>query len=388
MKNKNPDQRYIELSEKWLDGTITPDEEKEYADWYNTIDPDFVLGIPADIAYNREEHRQKILSEIHKKIVPVVPAYRKIWKPLAAAAILLFVTGGTYFYFNKKNNQPAIVTVQPAKKRLKDDLEPGTQGAILTTGSGKTIILDTAENGELIQGAGNQVVKTANGILFSDAPDQNNTIEYYTLSTPRARQQKLSLPDGSIVWLNAQSSIQFPSAFTTAKREVTITGEAYFEVAKDAVHPFIVHVNENAIEVLGTHFNVMAYSNEGSLETTLLEGSVKFIAGNNTVLLKPGEQSQLTPGSTIKVNNKVDIEQVVAWKNGVQSFNNADIKAIMRQVERWYDVDVEYRGTISTRQFSGEIPRDAKLTELLKLFDVNKIHFNIDVEQKKLTVLP
>jgi transmembrane sensor len=388
MKNKYPDQRYVELSEKWLDGTITPDEEKEYADWYNRIDPDFVLGIPADIAYNREEHRQKILSEIHKRIVPVIPLYRKVWKPLAAAAILLIVTGAAYLYFNNQNSQPAIVSLQPAKKSLKNDVEPGTLGAILTTGSGKTIILDTAKNGELIQSAGNLVVKTDSSIHFSDAHDQKNSIEYYTLSTPRARQQKLSLPDGSIVWLNAQSTLKFPSAFTSTRREVNITGEAYFEVAKDAAHPFIVHINENAIEVLGTHFNVMAYQNEESLETTLLEGSVKFTAGNNTVLLKPGQQSQLAPGSNIKVNKNVDIEQVVAWKNGIQSFNNADIKTIMRQVERWYDVDVEYRGTISTRQFSGEIPRDAKLTELLKLFDVNKIHFSIDVEQKKLIVLP
>lgn len=388
MKNKYPDQRYIELSEKWLDGTITPDEEKEYADWYNTIDPDFVLGIPADTAHNREEHRQKILSEIHKKIVPDIPLYRKVWKPLAAAAVLIIMAGGGYLYFNKQNNHPEIVSIVQTEKSLKNDIEPGTQGAILTTGSGKTIILDTVKNGELIQNAGNLVVKTDSSIHFSDVPHQKNTVEYYTLSTPRARQQKLSLPDGSIVWLNAQSSIRFPSAFTAARREVAITGEAYFEVAKDAVHPFIVHVNENAIEVLGTHFNVMAYSNEGSLETTLLEGSVKFSSGNNTVLLKPGQQSQLAPGSNIKVNNNVDIEQVVAWKNGIQSFNNADIKAIMRQVERWYDVDVEYKGIIGTRQFSGDIPRYAKLTELLRLFDVNKIHFSIDVEQKKLTVLP
>jgi transmembrane sensor len=388
MKNKYPDQRYIELSEKWLSGTITPDEEKEYADWYNTIDPDFVLGIPADIAPSREEHRQKILAEIHKKIVPVIPMHRKIWKPLAAAAVLLVLTGGTYLFFNKQNTQSEIVSLPLSEKSQKYDVEPGTQGAILTTASGKTIILDTAKNGELIQSAGNLVVKTDSSIHFSEASLQKNTVEYYTLSTPRARQQKLSLPDGSFVWLNAQSTLKFPSAFTSSKREVVITGEAYFEIAKDAAHPFVVHVNDNAIEVLGTHFNVMAYSNEGTLETTLLEGAVKFTAGSKTVLLKPGQQSQVSSGSNITVNNNVDVEQVVAWKNGIQSFNNADIKAIMRQVERWYDVDVEYKGTIGARQFSGDIPRDAKLTELLKLFDVNKIHFSIDVEQKKLIVLP
>jgi len=388
MKNKYPDQRYIALSEKWLNGTITPEEEKEYADWYNTIDPDFILDIPADIAHNREAHRQKILQQIQKKIVPVSPLYIRVWKPLAAAAVLLIITSVAYIYFNKQNDLHEIVSVLPADHKLKNDIGPGTYGAILTTSSGKTIILDTAKNGELMKDAGKQVVKTDGGIHFSDTASQKNTLEYYTLSTPRARQQKLSLPDGTIVWLNAQSSVKFPSAFTTAKREVVITGEAYFEVAKDADHPFVVHVNDAAIEVLGTHFNVMAYSNETALETTLLEGSVKFTTGTNAVLLKPGQQSQLSSGSNIKVNNNVDIEQVVAWKNGIQSFNNADIKAIMRQVERWYDVDVEYKGTISARQFSGEIPRDAKLSELLKLFDVNKIHFSIDAEQKKLMVLP
>jgi transmembrane sensor len=388
MKNNHQDQRYIELSEKWLNGTITPQEEKEYAVWYNTIDPDFELEIPADISHNREEHRQKILAAIQKKIVPVIPLYKRLWKPLAAAAVLLIITGGAYFYFNRQNNLPEIVAGLPLKNKLKNDIGPGTYGAILTTSGGKTIILDTAQNGELIQDAGKQVVKTDGSIHFSDATDQKHTVEYYTLSTPRARQQKLSLPDGTIVWLNAQSSVKFPSAFTTAKREVVITGEAYFEVAKDAIHPFVIHVNEAAIEVLGTHFNVMAYSNESALETTLLEGSVKFTTGKNEVLLKPGQQSQVAFGSNIRVKNNADIEQIVAWKNGIQSFNNADIKAIMRQVERWYDVDVEYKGTVSSRQFSGDIPRDAKLSELLKLFDVNKIHFNIDAEQKKLIVLP
>jgi len=388
MENKNPDQRYIELSEKWLDGTISPEEEKEYADWYKTIEADFILEIPADIAPNREQHRQKILDQIRQKIVPVIPMYIRFLKPLAVATVLLFITGAAYFYFNSpiKSFQP--VSVLPAEKKMTNDINSGSYGAILTSSSGKMIILDTAKNNDLIKDFGKRVVKTDSGIQFSDVSAQSKAVEYYTLSTPRARQQKLSLPDGTIVWLNAQSSVKFPSAFTAAKREVVITGEAYFEVAKDAAHPFIVHVNEAAIEVLGTHFNVMAYPNENTLKTTLLEGSVKFIAGNNSVQLKPGQQSEVASGTAIKINNHVDVDQIVAWKNGIQSFNNADIKAIMRQVERWYDVDVEYKGTISLRQFSGDIPRGAKLSELLKLFDVNKIHFSIDAQQKKLTVLP
>lgn len=257
----------------------------------------------------------------------------------------------------------------------------------LNSNSGKTIVLDTARNGTIIQSSGADVIKANESVTFTGTA-QNNAIEIYTLTTPRARQQQLTLPDGTLVWLNAQSSVKFPSAFTGSTREVEITGEAYFEVAKDAAKPFIVHINESAIEVLGTHFNVMAYTNESALETTLLEGSVKFRKGINKMLLKPGQQSQLFPDSHIKMINDVNVELVTAWKNGMQSFNSADIKTIMRQVERWYDVDVDYKGNVSTRKFSGDIPRSANLSELLKLFVVNKIHFQIDAQNKKITVMP
>jgi ferric-dicitrate binding protein FerR (iron transport regulator) len=198
----------------------------------------------------------------------------------------------------------------------------------------------------------------------------------------------MTLPDGTQLWLNAASSIRFPSAFTGGTRQVDITGEAYLEVAKDASKPFIVNVNDASIQVLGTHFNVMAYNNEEALKTTLLEGSVRFSKGKEHVLLKPGQQGSLQQNGSIQLSSDVDVQSVTAWKDGMQSFNSADIQTIMRQVERWYDVDITYSGTMPAITFSGEIPRTANLSEVLKLFKASNIHFEIDKTMKKMTVSP
>jgi ferric-dicitrate binding protein FerR (iron transport regulator) len=215
--------------------------------------------------------------------------------------------------------------------------------------------------------------------------------EYNTLITPRARQEQLILADGTKVWLNAASSIRFPTAFSGKQRAVEITGEAYFEVAKDVAHPFIVKVRDIQVEVLGTHFNVMAYANERSWQTTLLEGAVRVtqLSRHRSQVIKPGEQVQINNGDgSFNLIPHADVRLATAWKDGTQAFHNADIATIMREVERWYDVNVVYQGEIPQRAFSGEIPRSASLTELLKLFEVNKIHFTIDVTKRELTVLP
>jgi len=384
MEELHTDQKYLDLAEKWLNGTISSEEEKEYADWYNTIATGTQLEVPAEIATDREQHRRKILRQINYQRVPVIQLYKKVLKRVAIAASILLIAGSSYFYF--KNSEPQQLAVNHSIS-LTNDVKPGTYGAILTRSNGQTIVLDTAKNGKIIKALGSEVTKAGKNLTFANASSQNDKIEYYTISTPRARQQQLVLPDGTKIWLNAQSSIKFPSSFTGTRREVEITGEAYFEVAKDALKPFIVNVNNSKIEVVGTHFNVMAYSNESILETTLLEGSVKFRKGNSQVFLKPGQQSQLFQNAQIRLVDKVNVDQIVAWKNGIQSFNSADIKTIMRQVERWYDVDVEYKGNMTTRKFSGDIPRDAKLSEILKLFEVNKIHFQMDAANRKLTVM-
>lgn len=351
------------LKEGGQAGDLTPELQKLWEQ-----QPEYTL--PAS-HWNRQ---YGILKEAQQ---PVSVKRNYFLRYAAAAAIILFMLGGSYLLFNKKAviNQKAIVE----NTLLPHDVKAGRNGAILSFDNGKTIILDTAENGQLTA----DVHKTDRSITV-----QGTTAEYATLTTPRARQQQLVLADGTKVWLNAASSIHFPSAFLGKERVVEITGEAYFEVAKDATKPFIVKVNDATIEVLGTHFNVMAYTNEESVQTTLLEGSVKFRKGSGMLLLQPGQQSQLLHDGKIKLITHVDLDGVVAWKNGSQYFNNADIQTIMRQVERWYDVDVTYEGNIPKRSFSGDIPRDANLSVLLKLFEVNNIHFTIDGAKKKLIVMP
>ena len=372
------------LFQKYLDNHISADEFTEMwqllaaEEQSGTLTPQLQQLWEQKSAYSLPDNRWDKQFKVLKEVQEPVSIKRNSWWKYAAAAVIITMLCASYFIFFK-NGKPDSEKSIATNNTLPNDIKPGSNGAILSFDNGRTIILDTAKDGQL---AANVTKKDASITV------QGTSVEYATLTTPRARQQQLILADGSKVWLNAASSIRFPSAFTGNQRVVEVTGEAYFEVAKDASKPFIVKVNDAAIEVLGTHFNVMAYTNESSLQTTLLEGSVKFKQGNKTLLLKPGQQIQLMSGGEIKLVANADVELVTAWKNGMQSFNNADIQTIMRQVERWYDVDVSYQGIISKRSFNGDIPRTANLSELLKLLEVNKIHFTIDVERKKLIVMP
>jgi transmembrane sensor len=385
------DERYLLLAEKWLNGTITPLERQEYADWYNSIEHDKTIEVPVVLANDRTSHQDKILKEINRLRTPVLPIKRKpfIYKIAAAASLLLFVCTVVYLvnYHYKNTSSDFNALAGKDGKRIANDISPGTVGSILTLSNGKAILIDTLKNGSIEVFEGNELAKADESLHFEDKNSATN-VEYYTLATPNARQQQLTLPDGSKVWLNAASSIKFPSAFIDKNREVEITGEAYFEVAKDKAKPFIVKVRSAQIEVLGTHFNVMAYTNEAQLETTLVEGAVRLSAFNEALELKPGQQGQLFSNNKLHLQEIVDVDHVVAWKNGMQSFVDADVKTIMRQVERWYDVEVIYKGEIPQREFSGDIPRSANLSELLRLFEVNDIHFTIDAEQKVITVMP
>jgi len=387
MKENFPDARYLELAEKWLNGTISKEEEKEYADWYNSLSPDEVLEIPANSAVNKEAHRLKLLQKINSKrkarILSLTPKnfYR------IAAAVLILLAGGAYLYMRNINSVDSLALKDAKRKSV--DIKGGTTGAILTLANGKTIVLDTAGNGRLVSGDNAEITKSDGSVaITASATESSQPLEYNLLATPRARQQQLVLSDGTRLWLNAESSIKFPSVFARHQREVEVTGEVYFEVAKDPSRPFVVKVNDASVEVLGTHFNVMAYKNEPALETTLLEGSVRFRKGEKIAVLKPGQQSRLLSNEEIKLVPDADVDAVVAWKNGVQVFDGADLRTIMRQVERWYDVDVEFKGIVPSRTFSGDIPRTANLSEVLQLLEaVGKIHFSLDASKKKLIVM-
>jgi ferric-dicitrate binding protein FerR (iron transport regulator) len=270
---------------------------------------------------------------------------------------------------------------------LLNDVAPGGNKAILTLANGSKIILSNAKNGALTQQGNTKVVKLDDGKLAYQ-PDKTNApiaVEYNTVSTPRGGQYQLTLSDGSKVWLNAESAITFPTSFTGKERKVSIKGEAYFEVAHDASKPFQVTVNGMEVQVLGTHFNINAYNDEGEMKTTLLEGAVKVSKVSVSKLIIPGEQAVVSLTEPIIVVQQADVDEAVAWKNGLFHFDNADLQQVMRQLSRWYDVDVVYIGTIPKREFAGEMQRDLRLSQVLELLEKNEVNFKI--QGKKIMVL-
>ncbi|HET7118177.1 MAG TPA: FecR domain-containing protein [Hanamia sp.] len=308
----------------------------------------------------------------------------------AAASVLIILTVGSYFFLK----QPATKSVVASKSKvtpLVNDALPGKQGAILTLANGKTIVLDSAHNGLLTNQGNTQIVKENGKVSYQGEKNSGNEIMYNTMTTPKGRQYQLILADGSKVWLNAASSITYPTAFTGKERRVSITGEAYFEIkhisfnsttGEEAI-PFFVDYNSSPnekgeIKVMGTHFNVMDYNNEAAVKTTLLEGSVKVTENNKTVTIKPGEQAVMNKEKNTVSVVKADVDEAVAWKNGFFSFKSATIETVMRQVERWYDVDVVYNGAKPEGHYRGEVPMNVNASVMLKVLEVSGIHFKID----------
>jgi len=314
----------------------------------------------------------------------VAPAKNNLpWRKLGVAASLLFLVGfGAYIYSNQKKQ--LVTNKSIAKIHPKNDALPGGNKAILTLANGKTITLDSAENGLLAQQGTTKINKTRNGQLVYQAGINADAPVINTISTPRGGQYQLILPDGSKVCLNSASSLTFPTKFTGKTREVTITGEAYFEVAKNPQMPFRVKSDNTTVEVLGTHFNIMAYNDESEMKTTLLEGSVKISNGTAIGILKPGQQALLNKAGRLKVLNDVDVDDEIAWKDGIFQFRDAGIDAIMRQAARWYDIEVAYEGKMPQRQFTGRISRNVKASELMNMLGYAGVKFKI--EDKRITI--
>jgi ferric-dicitrate binding protein FerR (iron transport regulator) len=332
------------------------------------------------------------IQEISKEIWLSLPKQSlKIIKGLqlariaAAATILVFLLAGLYF-----------IIIAPRHKQLgvkyTKDLLPGSNKAILTLSNGKKIILNNAGIGT-IGSEGNAVInKTANGeIVYSstETAADNGSLAYNTITIPNGGQYHLVLSDGTNVWLDAASSIKYPTVFTGNERKVVITGEAYFEVAHNAAKPFRVMAQGQTVEVLGTHFNIDAYTNEPVIKTTLLEGSVKVTNNMKTITLAPGEQAQVQPGTAdneIKVLNNVDTDEAIAWKNGLFQFNKASIESIMRQVARWYDVEISYMNNkIPSKTFTGSISRNSSASQVLEILSYTGLHF--EIAGKKIIVI-
>lgn len=299
-----------------------------------------------------------------------------------AAAILIFVSVGTYLWLRPVTSEPQAKIIS----NVFHDALPGGNKAVLTLANGGTIILDSAQNGVIVRMANFEVNKTEDGQLVYHVVD-NSAFEpvLNTISTPRGGQYRVVLPDGSKVWLNAASSIKFPSVFTGEVREVELKGEAYFEVAENATMPFKVISNQAQIEVLGTHFNVRAYDDEHIMKTTLLEGSIKISAGKLTNVLKPNDQVVLNDESGMKLFHNVDTDVEIAWKNGVFQFKDTDIKEVMQQAAMWYNLNVSFEAGVQKRYFTGKISRNVKASEFLNMLRYTGVKFR--TEGKNIVVI-
>jgi transmembrane sensor len=318
----------------------------------------------------------------------ISPFYKRTWFRIAAAAVLILIAGTIYLLVNKTNNQQPIAgnQQQPIK-----DVAPGGNKAVLTLADGSTIILDNAANGTVSQQGNTKILKLGDGQLaYNSLNEKPKEVLYNTITTPRGGQYQMILSDGSGVWLNAASSIRFPVAFTGNVRKVEITGEAYFEVAKNPAMPFIVSVaGKSEVEVLGTHFNINSYVDEATINTSLLEGSVKIteLTTFKSRVITPGQQAQLNSNGQININTNTDLEEVMAWKNGKFDFGEAtDVKTIMRQLARWYNVDVEYRGVIK-EHIGGKISRNVNVSKVFEMLGLTGI-VRFEIDGKKVIVMP
>jgi transmembrane sensor len=387
------------LFKKYYEKTATSDEKAEFFSLINELkDHKELLEVITNSGNELVSKEQvldkpkaeqillRVLNNRENAKIVSINSNKQWWRFAAAASvILLFVT----LYFLQSSN-PVTDKDSTAAATKKVDFDPGFDGAVLTLANGEKIILDTSTNGTLAT-QGNAAIKKKNGQLVYDVEGSEAELMYNTLSTPNGRQYQLVLADGSKVWLNAASSITYPTAFIGNERKISITGEAYLEVARNTSKPFKVAIQSPAgdaaeIEVVGTQFNINSYKDESSTKTTLIEGKVKIHSGKATIVLDPGQQTQISTGGKLRTLGTVDIEEVTAWKNGYFNFNGADLSAVMRQLARWYDVEVVYEGEMPQREFGGKIGRDLKLSQVLTIME--RYHIRYKMEPGKLILSP
>lgn len=385
------------ILQKVADDSVTPEEMDELILWISTPEgQDRALWVCGQLGVSPEPEKGReqagnafVIDRIldtqeaaHQ--TPKRPLLRRLYplRKIAVAAAVIFLVGSIALFVVDKAYQDKGAGPQKVAVRNKPrQILPGSNKAVLTLNNGKQIVLDSSSTG-LIANDGDATVQKQSGQLKYTATQANpaaDKIAYNTLSTPRGGQYKILLPDGTKVWLNAASQITYPTVFAGNDREVSIKGEVYFEVAHNAAKPFIVKTDNNMqVRVLGTHFDVNAYPDENVIKTTLLEGSVRVTSAADVQMLKPGEQMQLTGNGKLKVVKDVDIEGIMGWKEGVFNFNDADITSIMRQLSRWYDIDVVYNGAMPNDLFTAIISRSNNISQVLSMLESTlRVHFNI-----------
>jgi Fe2+-dicitrate sensor, membrane component len=322
-----------------------------------STDPAVVQSILDAIVNSNEDLKSSL--QVHR-----IPLYRRWW--WAAASVIILLSAGLYFFNRPATTQQVVAALQ--NEAAPEEAMPGGNRAVLKLADGITIVLDSAANGTLAMQGNTNIVKLDNGQIAYSGNGQSSDLLYNTMSTPRGGQYQLTLPDGTKVWLNAASSITFPVAFTGNTRDVSVTGEVYFEVAKNKEKPFVVDVNKQLqVEVLGTHFNINCYPEESVIKTTLVEGSVR-VSNQQTIVLTPGQQA-IAQGAELAVNPQPNIAQVLAWKNGLFDFQDMRFAEAMRQVERWYDIQVVYDGPAPDIEFTGGMDRGIQLSGIIRFLN-------------------
>ncbi len=390
------------LTEKFFRNACSEAEKQELALWVKE-NPDDQLSLILENAWDNfdteikmpDHSSDRILNTIFPEKDSIISyeyseevdiSSRQLWAKIAVAAALILAIGIYWWSGIRETNKMAMknnMQLTPVA-----DLPPGGNKAILTLGDGSNIILDSAGNGNLASQGNTNITKSGTGqLIYKSNNKAAEAVVYNTVTTPKGGQYHIVLPDGSKVWLNAASSLRFPTSFVGKDRRVEITGEVYFEVAHNAKMPFIVKANETEIAVLGTHFNVMAYADEKVMKTTLLEGSVKVSKAGKSAMLAPGQQARLSTSSeNIRVLDNIDTDKEMAWKTGYFQFEDDNLESIMRQVSRWYDVDITYEGNASREHFTGRLPRNANVSKVLKILSLSGVKFRI--EGKSIIVTP
>lgn len=373
--------RIKELLTRYNQGTCTEEEKALVESWYL----DRIEREDPPVLDEQDEGRaQRAIWDEITAVRPAIRPRRKRYRQLAAVASVILLCGLSFYFIDQRNSESkdTLATVS------NDAVKPGGNNAYLTLADGQRIDLTHLGDGMLSEEAGVRIYKTADGELLYEAADEhlidvalsgNNTIE-----TPVGGQYQIRLPDGTKVWLNSSSSLEYPVRFAKSERRVTLRGEAYFEVQSDKDKPFYVNSQDQTVEVLGTKFNINSYDDEPSMKTTLLEGSVRISAVGRSQILKPGEQAEIQ-NNNLRIH-AVDIDQVTGWSRGDFVFHGAELKNIMRQISRWYGVEVIYESALGDMKFGGSISRSKDIEEVLKVLSMTQ-GVNFKLEGRRVMVM-
>lgn len=375
------------LAGRYLDNKATEEEIMLLHTWYKQADEQELVLVATMQSMPVDKLEEAMLDDLKRRISAgkKKKTFRMHWWQAAAVLLLLLGAGITYKWMNT-GSAPLAEVEKPAPG---EDIGPGKNGAILTIPGNKDIVLDEMGNGKVNTESPVSIVKEGDVITYVFSPSSaDDKVEYHTVSTPRGRQFKIKLPDGTEVMLDAASSVNFPTAFTGKERRVKVTGQVYFHVTRDITKPFIVDNGDMEVEVLGTEFNICSYTEEQKKTVTLLQGSVKVSNRENkkTNVLLPGQQAAMDKANQMEVLTGVDLQEVMAWKDGAFQFNDTKLSGVMNALSRWYDVDIVFKNANADRLFSGRISRSLHLNQVLDILRFSDV--NVELDDKKLILMP